>query len=162
MADKRSNPLAERLNRQKAEKEQPSILQDEEKHWNWSRILICILLVYTGVSFMHGCYSIIYLKSQQNAIVAQTQDAEATQKELENEVSYMQTNEAVEKTAREELNMVKPGEILLTQRVNDETDAGQEATDETDTNGTENTDAQAQDNTADGTGTDAENGESAQ
>lgn len=65
---------------------------------------------------MNGCFTIIDLKAQQNDIVSQTQEAETQQKAYKNDVSYMQTNEAVEKTAREDLNMVKPGEILLTQR----------------------------------------------
>ena len=52
----------------------------------------------------------------------------------------MQTKEAVEKTAREDLKMVKPGEILLTQRENSgdkqsddedgQSDDGQQTTDE--------------------------------
>ena len=170
MANKKHNPLAARLHRQKAEQAQPSILQDEEKKWNWHQILISVLLIYAGVSFMHGCYTIIDLKSQQNAIVAQTRVAEAQKKDLENEVSYMQTQEAVEKTAREELNMVKPGEILLTQRVNNDDEEDAEAAD-----GGENAqaadDAAAADGTAaagaetttdNGVDTSGENGETAQ
>lgn len=119
MARKKSNPFTTKLHRQNG-KEQPSILQEEEKKWNWSQILICFLLVYAGMTFMNGCFSIIDLKAQENAIVAQTQEAETRQSDLENEVGYMQTQEAVEKTAREDLNMVKPGEILLTQRESDD------------------------------------------
>lgn len=65
---------------------------------------------------MNGCFSILDLKAQENDVVAQTQAAEQKKKALENEASYLQTEEAIEKTAREDLNMVKPGEILLTQR----------------------------------------------
>lgn len=120
MAKKKRNALTSRLQFQK-KKEQPSILQGEEQKWSWTQIMVFIVLIYAGMTFMNGCFSIIDLKAQQNAIVAQTQDAETKQSELENEVSYMQTQEAVEKTAREDLNMVKPGEILLTQRENTDT-----------------------------------------
>lgn len=84
---------------------------------------------------MNGCFSIIDLKAQQNAIVAQTQEAQSKQSDLENEVSYMQTQEAVEKTAREDLKMVKPGEILLTQResTTDDQKKSQASTENSDT-----------------------------
>ncbi|MEE0434681.1 MAG: septum formation initiator family protein [Peptococcaceae bacterium] len=119
MAKKKSNPFTSKLHHQNS-KEQPSILQEEEKKWSWTQILVCGILLYAGMIFMNGCFSIIDLKAQENAIVAQTQEAKAQQSDLENEVSYMQTQEAVEKTAREDLKMVKPGEILLTQRENDD------------------------------------------
>lgn len=120
MADKKHRPLSTRLHLSKEGKEQPAILQEEEKKWNWTQIAIFVVLIYAGMTFMNGCFSIIDLKAQQNTIEAQTQEAQAQQEDLENEVSYMQTQEAVEKTAREDLHMVKPGEILLTQRENSE------------------------------------------
>ncbi|MEE0512019.1 MAG: septum formation initiator family protein [Peptococcaceae bacterium] len=136
MANKKHNSLSSRLRFQKTKKEQPSILQEEGEKWNWTRIAILVVLIYAGMTFMNGCFSIIDLKAQQNAIVAQTQEAQSKQSDLENEVSYMQTQEAVEKTAREDLKMVKPGEILLTQRENTtddqkDTDASTENSDTT-------------------------------
>lgn len=130
MADQKHRPLTSRLHRSKENKEQPSILQEEEKKWSWSQIAVFVVLIYAGMTFMNGCFSIIDLKAQQNAIESQTQEAQAAQSDLENEVSYMQTQEAVEKTAREDLHMVKPGEILLTQR--ESSDTNQEETQQTD------------------------------
>ncbi|MDO4281385.1 MAG: septum formation initiator family protein [Peptococcaceae bacterium] len=118
MSGKKNNPLAERLRLKKAaqKQENASILQEGESRKNWSQVLIAILLIYASMSFMNGCFSIIDLKAQDNAVVAKTREAQVTQKQLENDVSYMKTDAAVEKTAREDLKMVKPGEILLTQR----------------------------------------------
>ena len=140
MANNKDHKLTSRLQMKKQSKEQPAILQEEEKKWSWTQIAVFIILIYAGMTFMNGCFSIIDLKAQQNTIVAQTQVARTEQSDLENEVSYMQTKEAVEKTAREDLKMVKPGEILLTQRENSgdqqsddedgQSDGGQQTTDE--------------------------------
>lgn len=140
MANNKDHKLTSRLQMKKQSKEQPAILQEEEKKWSWTQIAVFIILIYAGMTFMNGCFSIIDLKAQQNTIVAQTQVAQTEQSDLENEVSYMQTKEAVEKTAREDLKMVKPGEILLTQRENSgdqqsddedgQSDGGQQTTDE--------------------------------
>lgn len=140
MANNKDHKLTSRLQMKKQSKEQPAILQEEEKKWSWTQIAVFIILIYAGMTFMNGCFSIIDLKAQQNTIVAQTQVAQTEQSDLENEVSYMQTKEAVEKTAREDLKMVKPGEILLTQRENSgdqqsddedgQSDEGQQTTDE--------------------------------
>lgn len=140
MANNKDHKLTSRLQMKKQSKEQPAILQEEEKKWSWTQIAVFIILIYAGMTFMNGCFSIIDLKAQQNTIVAQTQVAQTEQSDLENEVSYMQTKEAVEKTAREDLKMVKPGEILLTQRENSgdqqsddedgQLDDGQQTTDE--------------------------------
>lgn len=116
MATKKNNPLSSRLQAKKQSKNQPTILQEEEKKWSWTQIAIFLIMIYAGMTFMNGCFTILDLKAQQNQIEAQTQEAQAKQDAYENDVSYMQTQEAVEKTAREDLNMVKPGEILLTQR----------------------------------------------
>lgn len=123
MTTKKNTSLSSRLSRQKAKNEQPSILQEEEKKWNWSQIIIFVLLLYVGMSFMHGCFAIIDLKAQENVVVAQIRDEKTAQEALKNEVSYLKTDEAVEKTAREDLKMVKPGEILLTQRENTKKDS---------------------------------------
>lgn len=97
---------------------EPSILKSEDENGkrNWTQVFIFVILLYASMSFMNGCFSILDLKAQENDVVAQTQAAEQKKKALENEASYLQTEEAIEKTAREDLNMVKPGEILLTQR----------------------------------------------
>ena len=81
------------------------------------------------MSFMHGCFAIIDLKAQENVVVAQIREEEVTKESLKSEVSHLKTDEAVEKTAREDLKMVKPGEILLTQRENTDQNAADGQTD---------------------------------
>ena len=120
MPKKKNKPLLSHIYHQKSKQKQPSILKEEENKWSWSRILVCVLLIYVGMSFMHGCFAIIDLKAQENVVVTQIRKEEAAKEGLENEVSYLQTEEAVEKIAREDLKMVKPGEILLTRRENAE------------------------------------------
>lgn len=147
MATKKNTSLSSRLSRQKTKNEQPSILQEEEKKWNWTQVLTFVLLLYVAMSFMHGCFAILDLKAQQNVVVAQIREEEATQTKLESEVSHLKTDEAVEKTAREDLKMVKPGEILLTQRQNTDKDA------------TENQSAEVTDAKTDGDATASEDAE---
>lgn len=137
VATKKNTSLSSRLSRQKAKNEQPSILQEEEKKWNWTQILTFVLLVYVGMSFMHGCFAIIDLKAQENVVVAQIRKEEVTKESLKNEVSHLKTDEAVEKTAREDLKMVKPGEILLTQRENTDQNAADGQTESQENNNKE-------------------------
>lgn len=79
MANNKDHKLTSRLQMKKQSKEQPAILQEEEKKWSWTQIAVFIILIYAGMTFMNGCFSIIDLKAQQNTIVAQTQVAQTEQ-----------------------------------------------------------------------------------
>ncbi len=122
MSNETRNSLRARFHKKNTKSEQPSILQSKEekekKRWGWQHIGFLCLVIYASISFMNGCFSIVELKAQENQVLAQTQEAALEKKRLENEVSYMQTQEAIEKTAREDLKMVKPGEIRLVQKKN--------------------------------------------
>lgn len=122
MSNERKNRLTARFRKKNTPSEQPSILQSKEetrqKRWGWQQVAFLCLVIYASISFMNGCFSIVALKAQENQVLAQTQEAEKEKERLENEVSYMQTQEAIEKTAREDLKMVKPGEIRLVQKEN--------------------------------------------
>lgn len=130
MARRKKNSVFSRFRRKNSEEQQPSILQTEkEKRWDWRQIAFAFVVVYCSVSFMNGCYSIVDLKAQQNEVLSQTQEAQAEQKTLRQQADYLETKEAVEKSAREDLQMVKPGEILLTRKENAAAQDGSESSD---------------------------------
>lgn len=146
MARRKKNHSFFRRIRKKDDKNQPSILQNEEKkRWDWRTIMLGFVIVYCSVSFMNGCFSIVQLKAQQNEVVSQTREAQSEQQRLQQQADYLETNEAVEKSAREDLQMVKPGEILLSRKENTTQDA--------DASQSEDSSSQQADNSTDSTET---------
>ena len=69
--------------------------------------------LYVMINLVGGVFSIIDLKHQQAAVQAQLQQAYTDQAELQQKIDYMNTEEAIEKAAREKLGLVKPGEIII-------------------------------------------------
>lgn len=103
--------------------ELPNILRAPEapqepliKRIRWNRVLVIVAIVYLLVSFMYGSFSILDLKDQENMIQIETRKALEEQKALQEQIAYLQTEEAVEQIAREQLGMVRPGEVLITQQ----------------------------------------------
>lgn len=83
---------------------------------HWRNIVFAVLVFYFAVCFMTGCYTIVGLKAQENVLVAQCNDALADNEKMKENVAWMKTDAAVETVAREQLGMVQPGEILITQK----------------------------------------------
>ena len=86
---------------------------------NWRRMILAGFAVYVLCQFIISFSSIMELKKQEAAIEAELEAAYREQAELEEQVDYMQSEEAIEKTAREKLGLIKEGEILI-QRVMEE------------------------------------------
>lgn len=82
----------------------------------WSKVLFAGLVLYLSICFMTGCYTIVDLKVQENQLTQSRLEAAKQTKEMQREVEWMKTDEAVETIAREELGMVQPGEVLITQK----------------------------------------------
>lgn len=147
MARRKKENLFSRFSRRSDGKNQPSILQHEEtKRRDWRTLVLGLVIVYASVSFMNGCFSIVQLKAQQNEVISQTREAQAEQQTLQQQADYLETNEAVEKSAREDLQMVKPGEILLSRKENaaqatDDSQTGDTASGQQDDDSTDSTGA---------------------
>ncbi|MBS5594308.1 MAG: septum formation initiator family protein [Clostridia bacterium] len=82
----------------------------------WRNVVFAFLVLYLSISFVTGCYLIVDLKAQENQLIETRVEALKEQKNIKENVLYMKTDEAVEEVAREELGMVKPGEVLITQK----------------------------------------------
>ncbi|MFM9413057.1 septum formation initiator family protein [Peptococcus simiae] len=82
----------------------------------WRNVFFAFLVLYLSVSFVTGCYLIVDLKAQENQLIQTRIEALQEQENIKEDVLYMKTDEAVEEVAREELGMVKPGEVLITQK----------------------------------------------
>ena len=74
---------------------------------------LALCVTYLFASVVYSSMQILELKKQEAVLEIQIKEQETIAKGLENEILYLQTNVAVEKIAREELGLVKPGEILI-------------------------------------------------
>lgn len=78
----------------------------------WLMIFI-LFLVYMAGSYAAGFVQIWRMQNQIAEIKAEITAAESRNDELKDELSYLQSDEYVEKVAREELGLVKPGETAI-------------------------------------------------
>jgi len=76
--------------------------------------LVCIgLLAYMIFSFSRGFYQAYQLKQEIKVLEAQLAEVQEQNRQLQEELEYSQTPEAIEKIAREKLGLIKPGEIVI-------------------------------------------------
>lgn len=79
----------------------------------WKKVALCLFALYVMINLVGGIFSIIDLKQQQSVVQAELQQAYSDQAALQQKIDYMNTEEAIEKAAREKLGLVKPGEIII-------------------------------------------------
>lgn len=112
LEDRRQAPLQEnRVSQPAAPRRQTP------KPWyqriRWKKIALCMFALYVVINIAGGVFSIIDLKRQQSAVAEQLQQAYQDQAELQQKIDYMNSEEAIERAAREKLGLVKPGEIII-------------------------------------------------
>lgn len=73
-------------------------------------MVVSIYIVCNLVFVAHG---ILDLKAQQKQLEADLETAQVEQVRLQKELEYMNSDEAMEKIAREKLGLVKNDEILI-------------------------------------------------
>lgn len=83
---------------------------------NVRRTVITLVAVYVVCHLIYGGSSIVNLKMQQHQLAQELDAAYAAQSELQAQLEYMNSGDAIETIAREKLGLVKDGEILI-QRV---------------------------------------------
>lgn len=97
-------------------KEKKARLKDTTKNRNFEhaahRILMIGFVVVLIFVVAKGIFSFIDLKAQQNEVEEKYANMQAEKKELQETLEYINTPEYIEKTARDMLKMVMPGEIL--------------------------------------------------
>ena len=83
------------------------------KKINAKKLVISLVAIYVVCHLLYGAGNIVDLKLQQRQLAQELDAAYATQTELQAELEYMSSEDAVEKIAREKLGLVKDGEILI-------------------------------------------------
>ena len=80
---------------------------------NTKRTIITWVAVYVVCNLVYGACSIVDLKLQQRQLAQDLDAAYVTQSELQADLEYMSSEDAIEEIARERLGLVKDGEILI-------------------------------------------------
>lgn len=82
---------------------------------NVKRTVITLMAVYVCCHLIYGGGSILNLKMQERDLKQQLEAAYAEQSSLQADLEYMNSEDAIEKIAREKLGLVKEDEILIQQ-----------------------------------------------
>ena len=80
---------------------------------NTRKFVIALVTVYVVCHLIYGTTSIVDLKMQQSQLSQELDAAYTQQTELQAELEYMSSEDAVEKIAREKLGLVRDGEVLI-------------------------------------------------
>lgn len=83
------------------------------KKLNVKKMVISFVALYVVCHLLYGTGSIVDLKLQQRQLAQELDAAYTTQTELQSELEYQNSEDAVEKNAREKLGLIKEGEILI-------------------------------------------------
>ena len=83
------------------------------KKVRWKKVALCLFALYVTFNLIGGIFSIIDLKQQQSQVAQQLQQAYSEQAALQQKIDYMNSEEAIERAAREKLGLVKPGDIVI-------------------------------------------------
>lgn len=86
---------------------------------NWRKTAVLLVAIYVLCRLFYGFFSVADLKKQEELLAEELTAAYAEQAELHERINYMQSEDAIEKTARERLGLIKEDEILI-QRVDGE------------------------------------------
>lgn len=87
-------------------------------------IVALVCFVYIATSYALGFLAIWRLKGEIRQVQAEIAVAEARNEELRRELEYLQSDDYIEKVAREELGLVKPGETPVVFTTEDPPAAG--------------------------------------
>ncbi len=79
----------------------------------FSRILMCVLILYICVSLVSQQFDIIRLSGEEKKLTQQLSEAERTHQELSKEKEAAGTPEYIERVAREKLGYMKPDEKIF-------------------------------------------------
>lgn len=79
----------------------------------WGTLIVVLVVAYLLFSGNRGLWNLYKLHTEKNELTEQNAQLQADITHYQTEYqSYSKNNAAVEKQAREELNLVKPGEIV--------------------------------------------------
>ncbi|NLG85775.1 MAG: septum formation initiator family protein [Firmicutes bacterium] len=79
----------------------------------WGKILFLVVLLYFGYSSLGQVKLMIALRQELAQVEQAIASAEQRTDEIKAEITYLKSDSYVEKVARQELGLVKPGEIIF-------------------------------------------------
>ena len=83
------------------------------QHRKWGMLIVFLVLAYLLFSGNRGLWNLYKLHSEKQTLIEQNARLQSDIDHYHAEYqTYSKNNSAVEKQAREELNLVKPGEIV--------------------------------------------------
>ncbi|MGI6148083.1 MAG: septum formation initiator family protein [Firmicutes bacterium] len=75
-------------------------------------VIVCLLAIWIGLNFARNAYRNYQLRVEIESLQREIAAMELRNKQLEEEIANWQSPEYVERAAREELGLVKPGETM--------------------------------------------------
>lgn len=103
----------------KGQEEKPAMKIGKKKPRSqriWRRLVVGIFLIYSVIvigSFVHQTVKMNQLERDISAVENKIKQVESSNNKLKEEIKLLQTEEYIERRAREELNLVKPGEKVV-------------------------------------------------
>lgn len=86
--------------------------QNKGNKFSLGRLLLVLMILWVGFHFARNTWDNQRLRNEINALEKQIGVLELRGAELEREIKEWQSPENVERVAREELGLVKPGEVM--------------------------------------------------
>jgi len=80
---------------------------------NWGPVMVGLIILYLMVTGNRGLWRLYQLQQEKQALTTQIRQLQSDIQRYQEEVSAVGKNPAIlEKQAREELNLVRPGEVI--------------------------------------------------
>lgn len=80
---------------------------------NLKRVIVSLVAIYVVCHLVIGAGNILELKLQQSTLEDDLETAYSEQAELQAELEYISSEDAIEKRAREDLGLVQDNEVLV-------------------------------------------------
>lgn len=83
-----------------------------KKRFKIRHLILLVIVIFLVVTITKQQLKINKIKGEQAMVEAQIQEALKEQQELKKQIELLKTDSYIEKIARDELGLVKPGEII--------------------------------------------------
>ncbi|WP_346353658.1 septum formation initiator family protein [Azotosporobacter soli] len=90
-------------------------MKQRRKRFSWFRLLCVLLLGYSLYLCVEQQMQLSAIRSERDATQAKLQQLQQSNADLKEEAELLQQPKYVEKLAREQLGLTKPGEVLFMQ-----------------------------------------------
>lgn len=84
-----------------------------KKKFKMRHLLLLLFVAYILSTLVMQQFKMISLAKEEKQLKARIEEAMNQKTQLQNEINLLQTNDYIEKVARDELGLVKPGEYIF-------------------------------------------------